>query len=398
MSPKRRNNVTTGSESGDNYLDSLSRSQIQDITRAFEIAASKSHSRTEPDSDPGRVLNAHAPAEDIAAEAGTERGFFNDDIEDGVGGGFVTDDVSARGFLLPQADDEEMDGAGGFLPTQGGGIAYESETEGGFHPKSGDARDNTDVSRLPLSFLSYALSLLPPSIRLPYPANDPHLLQVFKDVSETSGGEEWIGKEAFLKFCAAFVESGVSSSGEEQNEETMDPERSDVMEEGRGGRKRKPVSYREVDSSDDGDAYQEEEEVDSDSGEAEDGGGGFVPEKRKTRSSGPIELENLSYFSVDEDQDEDEFTASMSAKKGKKGRGKYRTEEELRSASDKVFDMFFLDGPKGERLGFADLKRVADALGEKLSDQDINEMLELAGKDYHGRVGRKEFVDVFRKI
>ncbi|CAN0045499.1 unnamed protein product [Laminaria digitata] len=61
----------------------------------------------------------------------------------------------------------------------------------------------------------------------------------------------------------------------------------------------------------------------------------------------------------------------------------------------KIFALFDEDGTGG--ISFRNLKRVATELGENLTDDELQEMIEEADRDQDGVVNAEEFYRVMRK-
>lgn len=59
-----------------------------------------------------------------------------------------------------------------------------------------------------------------------------------------------------------------------------------------------------------------------------------------------------------------------------------------------TFDM--LDSDRKGKITFKDLKKVAEALGEEISDQEIREMINEADIDNDGEISYEEFVSLVR--
>ncbi|KAH0682801.1 hypothetical protein KY289_020553 [Solanum tuberosum] len=74
--------------------------------------------------------------------------------------------------------------------------------------------------------------------------------------------------------------------------------------------------------------------------------------------------------------DFDEFVHMMTAKFGERD-----TKEELMKA------FHIIDQDKNGKISFADIQRIADELGERFTDREIQEMIEEADRDQSPRVG-----------
>lgn len=89
-------------------------------------------------------------------------------------------------------------------------------------------------------------------------------------------------------------------------------------------------------------------------------------------NTGKIEFEDFSYV--------------MARKIAEKG----ANEEIL-----KAFELF--DDDKTGKISFVNLKRVAKELGENLSDEDLQEMINEADRDGDGQVNKEEFLRIMKK-
>ena len=49
-------------------------------------------------------------------------------------------------------------------------------------------------------------------------------------------------------------------------------------------------------------------------------------------------------------------------------------------------------------IGFDELKKVAKDLGERMTDEELKGMIELADKDNDGKVGPNEFMKIMKKV
>ena len=85
--------------------------------------------------------------------------------------------------------------------------------------------------------------------------------------------------------------------------------------------------------------------------------------------------------------DFNEFIELMTAKFSDKD-----TPEDLR----KVFDLFIGDDT-ADKIEFKHLKRVAQELGENVSDEELNEMIVRADTDKDGKVSFEEFFAIMTK-
>mmetsp|Transcript_4090 Transcript_4090/g.25753 ORF Transcript_4090/g.25753 Transcript_4090/m.25753 type:complete len:117 (-) Transcript_4090:2262-2612(-) len=61
----------------------------------------------------------------------------------------------------------------------------------------------------------------------------------------------------------------------------------------------------------------------------------------------------------------------------------------------KAFKLF--DEDDSGRISFKNLKRVAKELGENITDEELQEMIEVADRDGDGEVNQEEFVRIMQK-
>eukprot|EP00042_Codosiga_hollandica_P018725 m.55610 g.55610 ORF g.55610 m.55610 type:complete len:90 (+) comp48887_c0_seq4:541-810(+) len=58
---------------------------------------------------------------------------------------------------------------------------------------------------------------------------------------------------------------------------------------------------------------------------------------------------------------------------------------------------FYFSGQSQGKISFANLKRVAQELGENLTDDEIQEMIDEADRDGDGEINQDEFMRIMRK-
>ena len=61
----------------------------------------------------------------------------------------------------------------------------------------------------------------------------------------------------------------------------------------------------------------------------------------------------------------------------------------------KAFKLF--DSEEKGKIGFKDLKRVAKELGENMTDEELNEMIEEADRDGDGEISEEDFIRIMKK-
>ncbi|KAM0752146.1 hypothetical protein T439DRAFT_379256 [Meredithblackwellia eburnea MCA 4105] len=331
----------------------------------------------------------------LVADIEPAPGGFIPSFEKPPGGGAFLADVEMGGGFIDE--DDSFPVAGGFIPeeseTQPGGFIHDDEGGGG-----GFFLDTTDYSANlidPTAFgIGFGASADLPQLQQPTPPNrillkdipraldalnlpsDSHeLLQLFADAaSDDEDGEATVSRERFTEACAALM-----VSDDEGHDEVQDEEDEEEKE----------------DNSSDSDVYIQE----------------AAPRRnaprRSTRSnpnpegSDSTKLEEIVIESSSEEsaEDSDEAEALRSrkgkgkpreTKKDKKGKGRARdrvlTQEELKEAED-TFELFFegslqksKPGGRPRTIGLGELKNAAAFLNEKLSDEELVEMLEYAAR------------------
>ncbi|CAJ1363261.1 unnamed protein product [Effrenium voratum] len=97
--------------------------------------------------------------------------------------------------------------------------------------------------------------------------------------------------------------------------------------------------------------------------------------------------------------DFNEFCEMMKGRRtGTRKTGKFETmmpDKNSRSEIDKVFALF--DEDETGKISFRNLKRIAQELGESLTDEELQEMIEEADRDGDGLINPDEFYRVMRK-
>merc|ERR1712194_418770 len=84
--------------------------------------------------------------------------------------------------------------------------------------------------------------------------------------------------------------------------------------------------------------------------------------------------------------DFDEFMMMMTAKMG---------EKDLREEIIKAFRLF--DDDETGRISFKNLKRVAKELGETMTDEELQEMVDEADRDGDCEINEEEFLRIMKK-
>ncbi|BGP02902.1 hypothetical protein RTBOTA2_005824 [Rhodotorula toruloides] len=334
-----------------------------------------------------------------------------------TGDGFLLDDFANEGGFLPlppppladSGDSMAVDysastsaggGGGGFLPDP----PAEFSSGGGFLPDP-DASDPSPsfalptppppASRIPLTSIPSALRSLNLH-RLGLAGTD--LMQLFEEVAsddeEVEGGRS-VRRERFREACEVLMGDTDEEDGEEGDEYKDEEEE----EEGKSRRRLRRAGEPKPAAADDG-----ENDVPKLRRQ---------PARRSTRANPLPEDEDVSakdfgaaLDALPDDSDsslseaatdsEDDVGGSAKKKgkspgKGKKSRRGRRghpddiTAEDVAAAQD-TFDLFFEESPqsvlpKRERaIGLMELQRACRVLKEKMTDGDLNEMLEYAAR------------------
>ncbi|KAI0825847.1 hypothetical protein BC629DRAFT_1277188 [Irpex lacteus] len=282
-------------------------------------------------------------------------------------GGFLAEDSPAPGGFLP--DDEDQPMGGGFLPDD----AASSEA-GGFVPSSasvsvdGDDTDKTEITHIPLHLIPRALQLLD------LQPDDQDVLDVFRNAASGWGStargsrirgqgeqEMVVSRKDWRAVCAALLDT--SAPDEEDGEESeggvkMDVDESEASEEEYVGSDGQSEDPEEDDSEDE---YQEGGFVRSTPQRKDKGKG-----KAKAASSNRKTRSRKTSYSSESSEDFDGKPRQLTA----------RQKAECR----RTFALFFSDVSETDlddkRIMIKDIARVADLLKEKVTAQEIVEMLE----------------------
>lgn len=108
---------------------------------------------------------------------------------------------------------------------------------------------------------------------------------------------------------------------------------------------------------------------------------GFEPKKEEIKKmAAEVDKENTSKLSFDD------FLALMTTKMAEKD-----TKDEIL----KAFRLF--DDDQTNTISFKNLKRVAKELGENLTDEELQEMIDEADRDGDGEVNQEEFLRIMKK-
>ncbi|KAK4698487.1 hypothetical protein P7C70_g7788, partial [Phenoliferia sp. Uapishka_3] len=395
--------------------------RLLQITSAFNSAASGLPPISPPKPAKRRRKNVLSDDEEAEDEE-MEMVAIVDDVGGSGGGGFVQE---AGGFLVEDGGDQVMAGQSG-ENGEGGGFLVEEEEEpfrlddsepqaGGFilddtEPSAGgfildDATFDESLleplppfqfddsapappqiaptaTRIPLKSIPEALI----SLNLPSDSHD--LLSLFADVaSDDEEGVLSVSRERFVEACNVLLGSDtegeqIGSEEEEEEEEKEESGESDAYVEEDAPMRRIPTRSRAT--------------------RANPGPTSLDKGKGKAIVVGELVLSSSEEESAVDSDNEGGGTSGRSSKskakkgttpkgkgkgkgKGKKERkGRVLNEEELKEAEDS-YELFFEGssraGKKGRSIGLGELKNVAALLNEKLSDEDLLEMLEYAGRN-----------------
>ncbi|EJD43346.1 hypothetical protein AURDEDRAFT_66571 [Auricularia subglabra TFB-10046 SS5] len=283
-----------------------------------------------------------------------------------MGAEFLLDDApAAGGFLVDDAP-----AAGGFLvddaPAAAGGFINEPPTGGGFIVDDGDAPTHIALERIPGAL--QALDLSP---------DDADVLAIFHNAAsgwgaDAAGSESsGVARKDWRAVCAVLL-----AGRSEESFPEVPLSGSDEDEDGDG----------EADGVEDGDEYMDEE----DASESE-----------------------LSAVPSD-DEDEDYGAAATRGKKGGAGKGKGKKTKAAAAAgasdgpaqltarqkreSRATFALFFPDVPEerldAQRIRIKDIMRVSDLLKEKITAEEIIEMLQEFSTAPDKSVGLADFEQV----
>lgn len=66
-----------------------------------------------------------------------------------------------------------------------------------------------------------------------------------------------------------------------------------------------------------------------------------------------------------------------------------------RNEIKKIFDLF--DENKSQKINFQNLRTIADEIGEAITDDELNEIIEEADKDGDGELNFQEFYNIMKR-
>merc|ERR1711939_423140 len=76
-------------------------------------------------------------------------------------------------------------------------------------------------------------------------------------------------------------------------------------------------------------------------------------------------------------------------------KGAKKAEKDSREEIGKAFRLF--DDDETGKISFKNLKRVAKELGERMTDEELQEMIDEADRDGDGEVNEEEFLRIMKK-
>lgn len=423
--PVRRDSATpttegsSSSEDEQDFLESLTRKQVLEISEAFEKGArggetdaGYSSKSTHPSNKRRRLDKGNGKTTSAAEPEQAPGGFLVDDDD---GGGFVksTPPAAAGGFLLDGDDDEEEQqdsagGGGGFLPASPSASRIQ---KGGSSSKSTIAQGQAKsllLDRIPSVLESLGLD-----------GDDGSILSIFENAAfedQSQGGLQAVKRKDFLKVAAILITQRDNDREQERayiRNEKKKTEGSDRKGKGKigtfvasGGGKGRAVNIDadevyggdEHDDSDplilstsdedeedddpfnrdneDSDPWADEDEID---GAFTGGRGSSPPSKRRTtrsRAKDTSPLSDLPPSEYDEEPDTKGKKGSKSKGKGRQqgdGSGKYQLSSRQKEECNKMFQQFFPSNDKNrnQAISMAEIRYVATLLNEKLSDEDV---------------------------
>lgn len=348
-------------EEEEDPLSDLTRPQLLQINRSFDSVASKIINRASLDTskDPFPVS-----LED--SNSRSNRGSGNEEI---APGGFISEDQA-------EGEDQHEGGGGGFvaMDEDGGGGGFIADEEpgqpGGFltedHEESVDKGTSIHqpVSRdaIPVESIPEALKLL----GLPYKDSD--ILEVFEqaassDEDESGSRRRWVRRRQFTRVCAALMADPGSVAGDQNgsDEHASGSDTSFVAPTSRTKRRRKGKSK--------GTSKSDHNSTDDES---------FIP---------PSEFEANA------------TGKARSKTTNRKPRSK-KVEDNDNSNVLETFQLFFPESDRKDRtaITFPDIRRITDELGEKMTDEEIQEMLDYASRTNDSCVDLPAFERVLMDI
>ncbi|KAK9893562.1 hypothetical protein P389DRAFT_175125 [Cystobasidium minutum MCA 4210] len=454
--PARRGSTSSSQDHDDSsdgeqdYLDALTRKQVLEISEAFDTAATSAADTNISISSkhPSQPANKRRRLDKGKGKATVKEpdqapgGFFvggEDDDDDEVeasAGGFIRDTgtSSGGGFLLDDHEDDEdqvnaASSGGGFFPAS----------------KSPSRRSQPGSSSKPSKVEDKAKAVLLdkiPSVleSLGLDGDDTSILSIFENASfadPSQDGLQAVKRKDFFKVAAILITQRdneraqhlAQSRSATASKSKKGKERAGTFVSSGGGKGRAVnMDADEVEDADehddsdplildsddedeeddfhrdneDSDPWADEDEIDGAFGKG--GRGSSPPSKRRTTRSRAKETSPLSSLPSDDD-DED-----TSKSKGKKGKSRATTRSSQKNGSDskyklsssqkeecnKMFQQFFpsSDKSRNKAITMAEIRYVATLLNEKISDDDVIEMLEYASNSRDRSVD----LDAFSKI
>lgn len=423
--PVRRESATpttedaSSSEDEQDFLDSLTRKQVLEISEAFERGARGEATSSNNNSSSNQPANKRRRVDKGKGKAKRDEpeqapgGFFvggqdDDDDEEPSGGGFVRDTAGAGGggFLLDEEDEDTPSaGGGGFLPERGSAPRLQP----------GSSSKPTKVEDQANSVLLDKIPSILESLDLD--GDDSSILSIFENAAfedQTQGGlQAVIKRKDFLKVAAILITQRDNDREQERNYIRNQKSIANSSKKGKekagtfvasGGGKGRAINIdanevEDADEHDDSDPLilstsGEDEEDDPFNRDNEDSDpwadedeieGAFIgtrgtspPSKRRTTRSRAKDASPLSDLPSEEDAAVD-TKGKKSKTKGKArqqgdGSGRYQLSSRQKEECTKMFQQFFAgnDKNRNQAISMAEIRYVATLLNEKISDEDVS--------------------------
>lgn len=408
----------SGSESSEgeqDFLDSLTRKQVLEITEAFDAGAAElslAGKTTLPASNKRRRVEFTSNKSKGKGKAREEPpapgGFLLEDDDD-----MAADNMGGGGFM-PEGD--EAAPGGGFMPEDSIYSSYGGE---GFLPEGSSSRQSqpsatgADHAHKPKSVL---LDRIPNVlVQLGLDGDDSSILSIFENASFSdpeNDGLQAVKRKNFLKVAALLVTQRDQERDEErtyQNANRRKQGKTSTLVSSGGGKGRAinidadevqdadkhddsdPLILSSSDEDDEDDAFNRDNE-DSDPWADEDeiegaftGGRDTSPprSRRTTRSrakSGHATSSPAESLASDDDQHARKNRRIKDKNKAKSEddskAGKYRLSSRQKDECNRMFQQFFpnSDQSKNRAITMSEIRYVATLLNEKISDEDVSPM------------------------
>lgn len=364
--PYKRKETPPSSDNGSRQiLDGLSRSQMLELTAAFDTAAGGSVNNDQlPKAKKRRVTGGSKKGKETVKQQAAG-GFLLDDEEDtaATGGGFIHDDDTA---------------AGGFIPEPG----PSSSSRRTSRLEVGDTTDEDadEQSRRPRSILLDRVSAC--LDQLGFDGDDPNILSILENAAEPNEeGLQVVKRKDFLKVAALLiVQRDIDSDGStkktrsassrkgrsKETENDDDDNDSDPLELS------SDLSDYDLPNDEDSDPWADEDGI-----EASIGKESSPPSTRRTtRSQATVSTPEPGSFSNVKPKARGNDKASIKkAEAGNANDKKYsRLSEKQTKECEHMFQQFFssTDTSRNKAISASEIRYVATLLNEKISDADVS--------------------------